>query len=73
MTGERPFDLLTSSVGKSVLVELKGGVQFRGVMKAYDIHMNIVIDDAEELEEGEVKKKLGTLLLRGDNVLFISP
>ncbi|MCK4884169.1 MAG: RNA-binding protein [Candidatus Diapherotrites archaeon] len=73
MTGERPFDLLTNSVGKSVLVELKGGLQFRGTMKAYDIHMNIVINDAEELENGEVKKKLGTILLRGDNVLYISP
>ena len=69
----RPFDLLNDSLGKSVLVELKGNVSFRGIMKAFDVHMNILLEEAEKLEGEEVKSKYGKILLRGDNVLLISP
>ena len=70
---ERPFDLLNDSIGKEVLVMLKDEVQFRGTLKAFDIHMNIVLENAQELKNGEIKTKFGKLILRGDNVLFISP
>ena len=73
MSDSRPFDLLSSSIGKDVLVELKGGLSFRGKLKAFDVHMNIVLEGAEKLENGETKNKYGTLILRGDNILFISP
>ncbi len=70
---DRPFDLLTEAIGKGVMVELKEGVVFRGTLKAYDVHMNVVLEDAEMLMGGEVKSKYGKVLLRGDNVLLISP
>ena len=70
---ERPFDLLNDSIGKEVLVMLKDEVQFRGTLKAFDIHMNIVLENAQELKNGGIKTKFGKLILRGDNVLFISP
>lgn len=73
MSDSRPFDLLSNSIGKDVLVELKGSMSFRGKLKAFDVHMNLILEDAEKLENGEVKTKYGTILLRGDNVLFISP
>ena len=73
MSGDRPFDLLNESLGKSVLVELKGNVSVRGVLKAFDVHMNLTLEDAEKLENGETKSKYGKVLLRGDNVLLISP
>jgi small nuclear ribonucleoprotein len=52
---------------------MKGGAEFRGVMVAYDVHMNIVLEKAEQLVNGEVKRGVGTVLLRGDSVTFISP
>jgi len=73
MSESRPFDLLNSSLGKDVLVELKGNLSFRGKLKAFDVHMNLTLEEAEKLENGETKNKYGTILLRGDNVLFISP
>lgn len=69
----RPFDLLNESIGKNVLVELKGNLQFRGVLKAFDVHMNIVLENAESLENGNPKTKYGKVVLRGDNILLISP
>lgn len=70
---DRPFDLLTESIGKGVLVELKDSVSFRGELKAFDVHMNLVLDKAEKMIGGEVKSKYGRVLLRGDNVLLVSP
>jgi small nuclear ribonucleoprotein len=69
----RPFDLLNESIGKEVLVVLKGEVSMHGTLKAFDVHMNIVLENAEELEHGKLKTKYGKLILRGDNVLLISP
>ena len=69
----RPFDLLNDSIGKEVLVQLKGGIQIRGVLRAFDQHMNISMDAAEELENNAVKRKFGKVVLRGDTVIFISP
>jgi len=73
MAEKRPFDVLNNSLNNTVIVGMKGGSEFRGVMVAYDVHMNIVLEKAEQLQAGEVKRGVGTILLRGDSVTFISP
>lgn len=73
MTNSRPFDFLNESIGKEVLVELKDKLSIRGTLKAFDVHMNIVLENASQLENNEPKKKYGKLILRGDNVVLISP
>jgi small nuclear ribonucleoprotein len=70
---ERPLDLLNQSKGKDVLVQVKGDKQYVGTLKAFDIHINVVLDNAKELENGEVKKSIGLTFLRGDTIVFISP
>lgn len=72
MESERPLDALNASRGKSVIAELKNGKQFVGKLKAFDIHINVVLDDAEERVDGEVKRKVGTVFIRGDTIVFIS-
>ncbi len=73
MTEKRPFDILNSALNNNVVVGLKGGRDMRGLMVSYDVHMNIVLEKAEELVNGEVKRGIGTVLLRGDSVVYISP
>ncbi|MBI5884951.1 small nuclear ribonucleoprotein [archaeon] len=73
MTVNRPFDFLNESIGKEVLVELKDKFAIRGTLKAFDVHMNIVLENAEQLEDNKPTKKFGKLILRGDNVVLISP
>ncbi len=70
---ERPLDLLNSAKGKEVLVQLKSEKQFVGTLMAFDIHINIVLDNAKEMENGAVKKNIGLTFLRGDTIIFISP
>lgn len=73
MPEKRPFDVLNGSLNNTVIIGLKGGVEFRGTMVAYDVHMNLVLEKAEQLVNGEVKRGVGTVLLRGDSIVFISP
>ena len=73
METSRPLDSLNQSRGKRVLIELKNGKQFVGVLQAFDIHINVVLDEVEELENGELKRKLGTAFIRGDTIIIISP
>ena len=61
MTG-RPLDVLEESLGEVVTVQLKGGEIYEGELSGYDQHMNLVIDEGED-----------TTIIRGDNVVSISP
>ncbi len=69
----RPLDVLNRSLKSPVIVRLKGGREFRGTLDGYDIHMNLVLLDAEEIQNGEVVKKVGSVVIRGDTVVFVSP
>jgi len=70
---ERPLDLLNHSKGKEVLVQLKGDKQVVGTLLAFDIHINLVLDNTKEMQNNEVKKSFGLTFLRGDTIIFISP
>ena len=69
----RPFDLLNESLGKEVLVILKGDKQLRGTMKAFDVHMNLVLEEASQLVDGEMTTMSVIIIVRGDSVIMVSP
>jgi small nuclear ribonucleoprotein (snRNP)-like protein len=73
MESSRPLDALNQSKGKRVIIELKNGKVFHGLLKSFDIHINTVLDDVEEHENGELKRKIGTAFIRGDTIILISP
>lgn len=55
------------------MVDLKNNYRYVGKLRAFDIHINCVLDDAEEHYNGEVKRKLGTVFVRGDTITIITP
>lgn len=73
MMEARPLDALNRARDKKVIVECKNGRQYLGSLRAFDIHINVVLDDTEERVDGETKRKLGTAFIRGDTIILISP
>jgi len=70
---DRPLDVLNNAKGKEVLVQLKNNRQMVGTLLAFDIHINVVLDNAKELQNNEIKRNIGLTFLRGDTIIFISP
>jgi len=69
----KPLSLLNQSINSNVLVELKGGRGYRGVLDGFDPHMNLVLKNAEELLNNESQRKVDLAIVRGDNVIYVSP
>ncbi len=69
---ERPIDVLNNAKGKRVLIKLKKGGTIAGILQAMDLHLNMWLESAEQISE-ENSEKLGTILVRGDNILYVSP
>jgi small nuclear ribonucleoprotein len=69
---ERPLDVLDKAKGKRVIVKLKNGEEISGILKALDLHLNIWLDDAE-ITKSENKIKIGSILIRGDTIIYAAP
>ncbi len=65
--------ILEESLGKTVLVRLKGGRSFRGRLQGFDQHMNLVLEEAEDISDSNDSVRIGTIIVRGDNVVILSP
>ena len=65
--------IFEKSLNETVLVQLKGGRDVRGKLFSFDQHMNLVLEDAEEISNASGPRKLGTIVIRGDNVVLVSP
>lgn len=68
----RPLDALNKARNQRVILDLKNGRQLVGKLQAFDIHINVVLEDCEERVDGVVKRKLGTVFIRGDTIIIIS-
>jgi len=66
-------DILEKSLGKTVLVRLKNRRGLRGRLEGFDEHLNLVLKDAEYISDAANVKKLGSIILRGDNIVTVSP
>ncbi|MDD5502270.1 MAG: small nuclear ribonucleoprotein [Candidatus Thermoplasmatota archaeon] len=77
-TAIRPFDVLNQSLGKRVIVALRGDREYRGIMDGYDIpHINLMLREVDEVtmagkpEEKHTSHR--TVIVRGENIIYISP
>jgi small nuclear ribonucleoprotein len=73
MSVDMAVRVLDESLGKIVLIKLKGGKVIRGVLQGFDQHMNLSLETAEEVMDDGKSNPLGTLVVRGDNIIMISP
>lgn len=64
-------NLMNNNKDKVVLLRLRNTRTVQGILKDFDIHMNLTLDDAEDVTE-EKHEKIGKVLLRGDNILLVS-
>ncbi len=69
----KPLDVVHNALDSQIIVLLKDGREYRGILKGYDIHMNLVLQNAEELRDGKPVRKLGLIVIRGDNIVYVSP
>ncbi len=69
----KPLTVLNEAISKHVIVELKANREYRGILDGYDPHMNLVIKNAEEFINNESVRKMDVTIVRGDNVVYISP
>ncbi len=67
-----PMKMLEENLNKKVSLLLKDNRTLEGILSGYDDHMNMVLDEVEENAE-ETTKKIGTVVIRGSNVVRIVP
>ena len=65
--------VLDESIYKLVLIKLKGNNKIRGNLLVFDQPMNLLLDQSEEIPSEGESKSLGSIVVRGDNVVMISP
>ncbi|MCD6108331.1 MAG: RNA-binding protein [Thermoplasmata archaeon] len=66
-----PLDVLEKSVNRRLSLLLKDGRTMEGRLSGFDEYMNLVLEDVEETKD-DTKRKVGTIILRGNNVVSIS-
>ena len=66
-----PLALLENNVDKNVSLLLKDGRTLEGKLTGYDEYMNMVIEETTERTTDGGEKRLGTVVLRGNNVVSI--
>jgi len=64
-------NLMNKNKHKSILLRLRNNKTVKGNLLDFDVHMNLTLEDAEDIS-GENTENLGKILLRGDNILAIS-
>ena len=69
----KPLAVLNNSINSRVMVELRNNKEFRGILDGYDPHMNLVLRNATEYEEKDLAREYDIVIVRGDNVIYISP
>ncbi|MDA0756107.1 MAG: LSm family protein [Crenarchaeota archaeon] len=73
MSVDMAVKVLDESINKNVLIKLKGGKTITGLLQGFDQHMNLLLDQSEEISSEGKSKSLGSIVVRGDNVVMISP
>ena len=69
----QPIKLLSKALNNLILVKLKNKKEFVGRLTEMDVYMNIVLSNAEEIEDNKPVARYGEIFIRGNNILYIKP
>jgi len=67
----KPLNALIKNMHNYVGITLKNGVEYRGTMVRCDSHMNLLLEKATERVNDRLSANYGSILLRGNNILYI--
>ncbi|MFX0033475.1 MAG: LSM domain-containing protein [Candidatus Hodarchaeota archaeon] len=70
---KNPLSILMASQNSQILLRLKDGTEYRGLLKEIDAYMNMILEDATEIMDGSPIAKYNEIFIRGNNLLFIKP
>jgi small nuclear ribonucleoprotein (snRNP)-like protein len=61
-------------IGSRIQVEMKGDVHIlEGELESVDDYLNLHLLDTVEIADGERLRSLGSVVLRGNNIILIIP
>lgn len=70
---KNPLQILQNSQGSTILLRLKDGTEYRGLLKEIDAYMNMILEQATEIIDDLPVAKYNEIFIRGNNLLFIKP
>lgn len=75
-TGKRsknPLHILQAAQNSEIILRLKDGTEYKGMLKEIDAYMNLILEDCTEIMDGSPVAKYNEIFIRGNNLLFIKP
>jgi small nuclear ribonucleoprotein len=69
---KKPLNVLVKQLNAHIGIMLKNHCEYRGKMIKCDGHMNMLLEGATEHRNGKLITNYGNVLLRGNNVLYIT-
>ncbi|MHA1987073.1 MAG: LSM domain-containing protein [Promethearchaeota archaeon] len=70
---KNPLSILQNAQGSIILLRLKDGTEYRGMLKEIDAYMNLILEDCTEIMDSSPVAKYNEIFIRGNNLLFIKP
>jgi small nuclear ribonucleoprotein len=70
---KNPLTILQNAMGSTIILRLKDGTEYRGLLREIDAYMNMILSEATEIMDGSPVAKYNEIFIRGNNLLFIKP
>jgi len=70
---KNPLSILQAAQGSIILLRLKDGTEYKGMLKEIDAYMNLILEGCTEIMDGSPVAKYNEIFIRGNNLLFIKP
>lgn len=56
---------------KRLFIQLNGNRKVLGILRGYDVFLNIVLDEAVEEKADGTRQRLGMVVIRGNSVVML--